>query len=119
MDAQPLGDDLVDRLARVQAPARILEDQLSLVVVRFSRLRSSRSVALEGATAPSLDGCSPRIVRASVVLPHTALADESDDLARAQFEVDAVDGEDLAAAAMPRRIGDLTPSTSSSGSLTA
>ena len=91
VDPQALGDRLVDRLARVQRAGRVLEHDLHLAPVLAQRLRGARErralepdLAARGQLEAEERPGERRLAAAG-------LADERDDLARHDLEVDAVD----------------------------
>ena len=88
LDAQPLGDRLVDRLARVERAGRVLEDHLHLragtvgarAVVVADRLAAEADLARARALEPEDRARERRLAAAR-------LADEREHLARADGEV--------------------------------
>ena len=92
LDANALGDRLVDRLACVQGAGRVLEDHLGVPAVltqrpaiAAERLATEAHLALVGDAQAHDRACERRLAAAR-------LADKRDDLAAVHREVDAVDG---------------------------
>ncbi len=92
VDADPLGDRLVDRVTRVQRARRVLEDHLHPAPERPQRrrtLRDRRTVEHDRAGRHPLEA-EDRADQRRLAAPR--LADEGEHLAAPDVEVDAVDG---------------------------
>ena len=103
---EPLGHRLVDRLARVERAGRVLEHHLhaSRRYARSDVAVVAERLALEAGSRPSAGRSSPRIVRASVVLPQPDSPTSATTSPRAHVEVDAVDRAGDVAADAPANV---------------
>ena len=107
MDAQPLDDDLVDRLTRVQAATGILEDELRLASIALQLLPVGREHRTPEADRPIREWLQPEDRARQCRLATTALADEGNDLTGRELEVDTIDGEHIPATSPAAGVADL------------